>query len=157
MPNNNLVKILFRFYSDILDEETVETLQAEPVDEGNGYYKISNIPFYASIASGDIVWAEYSKAESALTYRKTIEPGGNSTIHVIMIDNEYDIEAIGGLFEEMGCKAEELNKKYLALEIPAVIDYLAVKKKLDYLEAEKVIDYAETCLSDRHQYKDYFF
>jgi len=158
MPDDNLVKILFRFYSDILDEETVETMWAETVDEEKNYYKLANIPFYVpKAASGDIVWAEYSVEESMLTYRKTVQYSGNSTIHAIMMDNEQDINNIRKLFEEMGCVSEKMNARYFALEIPAAIDYFAVKKKLDELEKDEIIGYAESCLSDKHQYKNISF
>ena len=79
------VKILFRFFSNLLDEWTVETMWAETVDSEKGLYKLSNIPFYASASCDDIVFAEYDKDEERLTYRKTIEHSGNSTIQVVSL------------------------------------------------------------------------
>jgi hypothetical protein len=56
MADNKLVKILFRLYSTILEEMTVETMWAKVVDEDQGLYGLDNIPFYLPvIASGDIV------------------------------------------------------------------------------------------------------
>jgi hypothetical protein len=49
-----MVKILFMFFSGVLDEWTVETLWAQTVNAEKNYYKIDNIPFYAAIASGDM-------------------------------------------------------------------------------------------------------
>jgi hypothetical protein len=43
--HDNNVKILFRFYSDVLDEETVETMWASIIDKNKGLYKLDNIPF----------------------------------------------------------------------------------------------------------------
>jgi hypothetical protein len=61
MPNNNSVKILLRFFSDILDADTTEILQAELVDPQDNYYRLTSLSFYAPrIALGDIVWAEYN-------------------------------------------------------------------------------------------------
>ncbi|MCB0425183.1 MAG: DUF4265 domain-containing protein, partial [Mangrovimonas sp.] len=58
------VKILLRYYSSLLEEETVETLWANVVDEAKGHYKIDNIPFHGPLlASDDIVWAEYDDVE----------------------------------------------------------------------------------------------
>ena len=37
------------------------------VDKEKGLYKIDSIPFYASIASDDIVFAEYEETENMLT------------------------------------------------------------------------------------------
>jgi hypothetical protein len=151
MSADNLVKILFRFYSNIFDAETVETMWAEVVNAAHGYYKIDNIPFYVpNIATGDIVWAEYKDVEGMLTYRKTVECSGNSTLHVIIMNDEYEINSIRAIFENMGCESEKFNDKYFAMEVPAGIDYAPLKGKLDELRNNNVIDYAEACLSDNH-------
>lgn len=82
------VKVLFRFYSNVLDEWTVETMWATIVDEERGHYKLDSIPFYAqSIACDDVIFAEYDEDESMLTYRETIEFSGNSTIHVVLMND----------------------------------------------------------------------
>ena len=89
---NKLVKILFRFYSDVLEQEMVEMMWAKVIDEVSGLYKLDNIPFYAPhIASDDIIYAEYDEDEERLTYRHTVEPSGNSTIHVIVMDANVDV------------------------------------------------------------------
>jgi hypothetical protein len=156
MPTDNDIKILFRFYSDILDAETVETLPAQIHIKEVNYYKITSIPFYApDTALGDIVWAEFSPKEETLTYRKTIEHSGNSVIHPYVTNTEYNIDTICGLFTEIDCQPAKMNNKYFALQIPAAIDYLPIKSRLDELENNGVIGYAETCLSDKHQYKNY--
>jgi hypothetical protein len=155
MSSDNLTKILFRFYSDILDEETVETMWAEVYDLEKNYYKIANIPFYAFIAADDIIWAEFSKTEEMLTYRKTITASGNSTIHVILMDTMEDINALRDIFKVLGCESERLNNKYFALNVPAAIDYVIIKTKLDELSGKGEINYAETCLSDKHDYKNF--
>jgi hypothetical protein len=153
---DELVKILFRFYSEILDEETTEIMWAEIVDLEKNYYRINNIPFYVpKLASGDLVWAEYNEAENMLTYRKTIEYSGNSIIHIIIMDDKLSVDAIRVMFDELGCDSEKINN-YFALEVPAYVDYQPVKKRLDELENDRMIDYAESCLSENHQYKSSF-
>jgi hypothetical protein len=157
MPDNNLEKMFFSFYSDILEEETTETVWAEVVDIEKGYYKIETIPFYIpKVASGDIVWATHSEKEGMLAYRKTIQYSGNSTIHAIKMDNEYDLAVLRQIFKEMGCRTDKLNHRYFALDVAADTDYLPIKRKLDDLEKEGIIGYAESCLSDKHQYKAFF-
>lgn len=158
MPEANLVKILFRFYSNVLDAETVETVWGEVFDKEYGYYKINNIPFYIpEIASDDIVWAEYSDTEGMLIYRKTIQFSGNSTIHAIIMDDAHSVTDICRIFEEFGCNWEGMNDKYFAIEIPANVDYIPVKRKLDELQKDEIIGYAESCLSEKHQYKNISF
>ena len=150
MLNDSPVKILFRFFSEILDEETVETMLAETIDGEKGYYKLNNIPFYIpKVARGDIVWAEFKESEGMLTYRKTIEYSGNSTIHVIVLGDGHNVDAIRETFRNMGCQSEKINK-YFALVIPASINYFPVKQHLHELQKSKILDYAESCLSETH-------
>ncbi|MXV14325.1 DUF4265 domain-containing protein [Hufsiella ginkgonis] len=150
--DNKVVKILFRFYSNVLDEWTVETMWAEVVDQEKGLYKIANIPFYASIASDDIVFAEYDDDEERLTYRETVEFSGNSTVQVVIMDKNTVANDIRDIFNDMGCPSEKASEGYFVLEIPVNVDYRSVKQKLSELENNNVIGYAEPVLADGHQY-----
>lgn len=150
--DDNYVKILFRFHSDVLDEETVETMWATIVDKDKGFYKLDSIPFYAPlVASDDIVFAEFDDQEQMLTFRKTIEYSGNSTIQVVLMDKTKDIKVIRDLFKELGCVSEKVNDGYFSMEVPSSIDYRKVKQKLDELETKETIGYAEPCLADGHR------
>jgi hypothetical protein len=150
--DNNHVKILFRFHSNVLDEETVETMWAEIVDKDKGLYKLESIPFYApSVASDDIIFAEYDEQEQMLTYRETVEYSGNSTVQVVLMDDTKDINTIRDMFKELGCVSEKVNEGYFSMEIPSAIYYKAIKDKLDKLESDGTIGYAEPCLTDNHR------
>jgi hypothetical protein len=148
----NYVKILFRFYSDILDDETVETMWAIIVDEDKGLFKLDSIPFYAPlVASDDIVFAEFDDEEQMLTYRKTVEYSGNSIVQIVLVDKSIDINQIRGTFKALGCVSEKVNNGYFSMEIPSHVDYGNIKKKLDELEMQEIIGYAECCLADGHR------
>jgi len=149
---DNSVKILFRFFSSVLDEWTVETIWADIVDAEKGLYKIDSIPFYAPVASDDIVFAEYDDTGQMLTYRKSVEHSGNSTVQVVLIDTKTDINNIRDIFSKMGCISEKLNDGYFSMEIPFDKDYTLIRQKLMELEDKEIIGYAEPCLSDKHQY-----
>lgn len=149
---DNYVKILFRFHSNVLDQETVETMWAIIVDENKGLYKLDSIPFYAPlVATDDIVFAEFDEQEQMLTYRKTVEYSGNSTIQVALMDKTMDINNIRDLFKELGCVSEGATDRYFSMEIPSSVDYKIIKEKLDSLEMQEIIGYAEPCLSINHQ------
>jgi hypothetical protein len=150
--DDKFVKILFRFYSNVLDEWTVETMWAETVDKDKGLYKIDNIPFYAPIASDDIVFAEYDNTEKMLTYRETVEYSGNSLIQVVIMDKSIVTNAIRDIFKSMNCKSEKFKEGYFVIEILADKDYKPIKQKLTELQDKGVIDYAEPVLSDNHHY-----
>lgn len=155
MSEKNGTKILFSFYSDILDSETTEELFCAPVNESDGYYQLLQFPFYLpKLAKDDIIWAGNPGSEGLLTYRSTVEYSGNSTIHVAILDEEYNIEAICNFFDNLGCETAKLNLKYFAIHVPAAMNYFGIKRRLDELEREKIIDYAESCLSKGHSYRN---
>jgi hypothetical protein len=151
MENEN-VKILFQFHSNIFDEEMDETMWATIVDKDKGFYKLDNIPFYAPlVAPDDIVFAEFDEQQQMLTYIKTVEFSGNSTVQVVLLDKLKDINSIRELFEKLGCVSEKVNDGYFSMEIPALVDYKLIKLKLDELEIKEIIGYAEPCLADQHR------
>jgi hypothetical protein len=146
------VKILFRIFSNVLDEWTVETMWADIVDADKGLYKLDSIPFYAPVASDDIVFAEYDETEERLTYRETVEHSGNSTVQVVLLDTSKDINTIRDTFNDLGCISEKLNDNYFAMEIPADKDYSTIRQNLIELKDVGVISYAEPCLGRNHWY-----
>src|SRR5690348_2881527 len=132
--NSNYVKILIRYYSRALEEETVETMWATIVDERKGLYKVDNIPFYGPLlASDDIVFAEHDELEEMLTYRNTIEHSGNSIIQVVIMKDNVEINSIRKIFEDMGCLSEKANDGYFVMEVTFDKDYRPIKKKLKEL------------------------
>ena len=150
-PQDDHIKILFRYYSNVLEQETVETMWATIVDKDNGLYKLNNIPFYGPlVAPGDIIFAEYDQAEQMLTYRRTVEYSGNSIIQVVLLDKSKDINDIRKIFEDLGCESEKVNDGYFSMEVPADKDYRPIKQRLTELEETAIIGYTEPCLSEKH-------
>ncbi|MGV6861225.1 MAG: DUF4265 domain-containing protein [Putridiphycobacter sp.] len=146
------VKILFRFYSNLHEQEMVENLWAKVVDDKKGYYKLDNIPFYvSSVATGDIISAQFDNQEQSLTFNEVIQHSGNSTVHVILLNQTTGANTIRDIFVELGCNSEKLNDNYFALDIPVEANYTPVKQKLDKLSLDNTIDYAESCLSQQHR------
>jgi hypothetical protein len=147
----NFVKIQFRFYSEVLEKETVETMWAEIMDEDAGIYILDSIPFYApNLASGDVISAAYDEQEKILIYKETISFSGNSTVQVVMIDHLIATNDIRDIFQKLGCITEKFKEGYFVIEVPADINYSPVRSKLKELTAQGVIDYAEPCLSGEH-------
>nr|WP_315186582.1 DUF4265 domain-containing protein [uncultured Flavobacterium sp.] len=146
------VKILFRFFSTILNESTVETLWATVINSEEGLYKLDNIPFYASVSCGDIVLAAFDESENMLVYKETIIHSGNSTIQVILNDKSFIINDLRDLFNALGCESEKFNADYFVMEIPAALDYNPIRERLIELEENNIITYAEPNLSKNHWY-----
>jgi len=145
------IKILFRFYSNLLEEVVVETMWAIVVDKEKGQYRLDSIPFYAeSLASGDLVFAEYDDGEKMLTYRETLEYSGNTTIQVIVMDEQQDVEEIRKIFNNMACETEKFKGSFFSMEVSAEIDYKPIRLKLQDMMENGILEYAESCLSDLH-------
>jgi hypothetical protein len=152
-PERAQVKILFRFYSDVLEQETVETIWAETVNPVIGHYQLDSIPFYApGIASDDIVHAEYDHDEEMLTFRELVKASGNSNIWVVIIDDKTEIDDIRSIFFDLDCISEALDTRYFAMEVKSATNYYRIRDKLNKLKADGILDYAEACLSVEHQY-----
>jgi hypothetical protein len=153
MQPKEAVEILFRSYNTILEQDVAETIWADVVREEMGYYRLCSIPLYTlQIAAGDVVRAEWDDDELMLTYRETVTPSGNSTVWVVVVDDDMDIEEIRKTFYELDCVTEALSNRYFAMEVKAETNYLHVKDKLNTFKSQKLIDYAEPCLSAQHQY-----
>lgn len=151
--STELVKILFRFFSEVLEDWVVETVWALVVNNEKGFYKIDTIPFYAPIAPDDIVLAEYDETEKMLTYKKTISYSANSVVQVIVMDELRAIDEIRIIFNSWDCKSEKLNEGYFVMEILGDKDYNPIRQKLIGLEDSGIIAYAEPVLSERHAYE----
>lgn len=150
--DGNEVKIVFKFFSEILDEWTVETMWAETINSQKGLYKIDNIPFYAPVSCDDIVFAENDYELGSLMYRKTVEHSGNSTIQVVVLNKTIETNELRDLFNSMGCESEKYNEGYFVMEVPKKLDYQPIRKILMELEANGKIGYAEPNLGATHRY-----
>jgi len=145
-------KILFRYYSDLLDDTVVETMWAEIIDLEKGYFKLDNIPFFGPlIATEDIFFAEYDEDEERLVYRKTIESFGNSILQVVILEKGFDKEIIREELKLINCASEGLNETLFAVEVAKDTDYSIVKDLLSQYELQEIIEFAEPCLSEKHR------
>jgi hypothetical protein len=147
------VRILFRFYSEVLEEDMEETIWADIVNANLGHYRLDSIPFYVPfIATDDIVNAEYDDVEEMLLYKETVSPSGNSTLWIVIIDDKANTDEIRDAFYEMDCLSDALSYHFFTMEVKAKTNYHIIKNKLNELKAEGMIDYMEGCLSVNHQY-----
>jgi len=151
MAEEEYEKILFQFYSDVLNEETVETMWAVVNDKEKGLYRLDSIPFYApNVAVDDIIYAEFDEDQEQLTYRHTVEYSGNSTVQVVIMDSKTVTNDIRQIFDDLGCTSEKFSEGYFVIDVPFKLDYSPVQSKLEELEEAGVLAYAEPSLSEKH-------
>lgn len=145
-------KIIFRFYSELFEQDIEESLWAFELDKENRLYQIDSIPLYVPlIASNDIVFADYNTNSKELVYKKTVSHSGHSTIQVVLADETKPLKEIREIFSNLRCVSEEVNDTFFVMDIPDDVDYKIVKAELDRLEGEEIIEYAEPSLSDQHR------
>jgi hypothetical protein len=151
-PDDNHTKVLFRFYSDVMEREMVETMWAKTIDKDKGLYQLASIPFYApNLALGDLVRAEHDAAEGMLTYREICGYSGHSTLQVAILDKATVTNDIRGIFETLGCSSEKFKEGYFVIDVPDGVDYRPIKGMLNDLSGKGIIDYAEACLAEGHR------
>jgi hypothetical protein len=144
-------KILFRYHSDVLDEEVVETMWSEIIDLEKGIYKLDSIPFYGPlIATDDVFYAKCDENEEMVTYKETISISGNSIIQVVILKDNYDKEIIREKLRLMDCLSEGFNEKYFVVEIKKDVNFSLVKHFLNEYFELGILDFAEPCLSKKH-------
>ncbi|GAA3755764.1 DUF4265 domain-containing protein [Flavobacterium ginsengiterrae] len=145
-------KILFKYYSDYLEETVSETMWAEIVNLEKGLFKLDNIPFFGPlIATDDLFYAEFDEDEKRLVYKETIENSGNSIVQVIILEKGFDKEIIREKLKAINCLSEGLNDNFISVEVVRDVDYSIVRSVLNEYEAQEIIQYAEPCLSDKHR------
>ncbi|GAA3740341.1 MULTISPECIES: DUF4265 domain-containing protein [Flavobacterium] len=145
-------KILFKYYSDYLDEVVSETMWAEIIDLEKGLFKLDNIPFFGPlIATDDIFYAEYDETEERFMHRKTIQNSGNSIVQIAVLEKGFDKEIIREKLKAINCLSEGLNETFFAAEIAKDVDYSLVRNLLSEYESQDIIEFAEPCLSEKHR------
>lgn len=149
---NTHTKIIFKYYSDYLEDTISETMWAEIIDLEKGYFKLDNIPFFGPLIATDaIFYAEYDENEKHLVYKKTIQNSGNSILQVVILDKEFNPEIIIEKLEGVNCLSNVLNDTFFAVEIIKEVDYSIVKNLLTEYQSTSAILYAEPCLSEKHR------
>lgn len=145
-------KILFKYYSDYLEDTVSETMWAEIVNLEKGLFKLDNIPFFGPlIATDDLFYAEFDEDEKRLVYKETIENSGNSIVQVIILEKGFDKEIIREKLKAINCLSEGLNDNFISVEVVRDVDYSIVRSILNEYEAQEIVQYAEPCLSDKHR------
>ncbi|MBZ4035116.1 DUF4265 domain-containing protein [Flavobacterium sp. 17A] len=145
-------KILFKYYSDYLDEVVSETMWAEIIDLEKGLFKLDNIPFFGPlIATDDLFYAEFDETEEKFMHRKTIQNSGNSIVQIAILEKGFDKEIIREKLKAINCLSEALNETFFAAEIGKDVDYSLVRSLLNEYESQEIIEFAEPCLSEKHR------
>jgi len=138
----NMVKITIPLPADNLAGAATESVWAEP--QGDGTFKIKNVPFYAKgISCEDIVEAE--PEEGALMFKRVVRHKGHSTYRIYAPSGRTtpDVESLVGKLQQMHCDIEPATDKLVGVDVLPEADIYAVYKALDDAERAGILEFQE--------------
>lgn len=140
------VKVVFRFFNTVLDEEYVESMWAQVVAQEQGHYRLDNIPFFVtSYALGDVVLAEDEDGE--LVVQGLVEESGNTTVQIVVMQADTS-GSIQQRLEELGCSWERSHlPDYFSFNVPSKVRYSPIKRYLKKAEKRGLLGFREACLA----------
>jgi hypothetical protein len=108
---------------------SAESVWAEPVGSEN-HYMIRNVPFFAHhLSLGDVVEAE--TRQGTLVYRRVTQRSGHSTYRLLLQGGSPSALALLlASLSEQGCRFEQAQEGWLAIDVPPSTNYLEVKEIL---------------------------
>lgn len=106
--------------------------------------------FAENIALGDLVTVEVADGE--MQCDELVEESDNRCAQIAILDERVALEIIGKL-TRFGREWEGYREKdpYLAVKVPAEIEYTRVRKYLPNGSSIELIDFREACLSSRYK------
>ena len=103
------VKIVFKFFSNVLDDGQLETMWAKTIDKTTGLYKLDKHSLSMLLLHLTMLYLQsMTRQKQQLIYRKTIHPSGNSTIQVVIMDKTILTNDIRNIFIALGCISERI-------------------------------------------------
>lgn len=139
---DNMVKVTIPLPEDNLAGATSESVWAEP--QGNGTYRVKNVPFYAKgISFDDLVKAE--RENDVLMFKDVIRHSGHSTYRVFAKDGRTDPDVVALLetLKKMHCDIEPATDKLVGVDVLPEADIYKVYATLQEAERSGKIDFQE--------------
>ncbi|MCR5890052.1 DUF4265 domain-containing protein [Hymenobacter sp. J193] len=139
------VKVIFRFFNTVLDEDYVESMWAQIVNQEQGLYQLDNIPFFVTgYALGDVVLVEEEEGE--LVVKDLVVESGNTTLHIIAMQADV-AGSIQQALEKLGCSWEGSHLPgYFSVNVPQTVKYAPIKRYLKQAEKQGALGFREACL-----------
>lgn len=105
-----------------------EALWAEPVSASPPLFLIRNVPFCAQdVSLGDIVEAE--PRDGKLVFQRVAQRSGHSTYRLVLGSDvrEPSFDGLWSALEEAGCRFEQAQSNWIALDVPPEADITLVR------------------------------
>jgi hypothetical protein len=138
----HMVKVKIPLSGDNLAGADSESLWAEP--QGDGFYILKNVPFYAKgLSCDDVIEAETSGAD--LIFKRVVRHNGHSTYRIYAKQGRT-AAAVTGLLDKlraMQCDVEPATDKLVGVDVLPQADVYKVYAALNEAEQAGTIDFQE--------------
>jgi hypothetical protein len=138
-------KVLF-----LTKDDKAESLWA--ISLGNNLYRLDNSPWWAyGVSWKDVVEAVPDEPDGLPVFRRVMEKSGNRTLRLVLnlpADQSPNSQGILDKLIELGCSYEGANKKYIAINVPPVIDLTLICNYLT--ETENQWEHADPTFEEMH-------
>ena len=145
----NLIRV---YYNNVDNEPAVESIVCEKV--GSNTYKLIEIPLWSySLSLGDTISVSDDPLGNGLSFEAFSEFSGNSTVQIVELIKGGIFQIVPKLEEIVGKDNIRFNSSsYIAVNIPAEIDYMPLRLFLKEYESKEIISFTEARLGKNHEY-----
>jgi hypothetical protein len=138
----NMVKVTIPLPADNLAGAASESVWTQP--QGDGIYRIKNVPFYAKgISFDDLVKAE--EQEDVLMFKGVVRPSGHSTYRIFASGGRTapEVMALVETLKAMHCNIETATDNLVGVDVLPEADIYKVYATLEEAERAGKIDFQE--------------
>ena len=107
----------------------------------NDEFLVKRIPMYSKeISIGDVIFTELINDERVFV--KVKNHCGNSTMRIIFYNDKiHEVDRVVNQLSEKGVIYEKYSEKFVALNIPKIVNIIKIFDYLDLLENEEILSY----------------
>ncbi|MBP3194637.1 MAG: DUF4265 domain-containing protein [Cardiobacteriaceae bacterium] len=148
---NTVIRI---YYENEEGQASVESLICDSANDN--LFEIIQIPLWAySLSLEDVIICSTDPLDiNALSFEKHHHHSGNSTIQIVELQKWGLFQIIPNLESFLGKQNIRFNSSsYIAINIPANVDYKPIKTFLQKYEDDEIISYKEAKIGQNHEYE----
>ena len=141
------------YFNNLEDKPDTEEILCEKVSDN--IYRILEIPLWAySLAVGDIIKVADSEVfKKRLMFDDFVEYSGNSTLQIVEVTENGINQVLSTIEKIVGKDNIRFNSpSYIAVNVPAEIDYMPLRLFLKDYENKEIISFREATLGKNHEY-----
>ena len=140
------------YYNDLDEKPAVEEVLCEKVS--NNTYRLIEIPLWAySLALSDEIIVSKDSYRDWLAFENFGKLSGNSTLQIVELTKGGILQILPTIKQTVGeDNIRTHTSSYIAVNVPAEIDYMPLRLFLKEYESKEIISFREAALGKNHEY-----